>query len=64
MRIHNPKLRNMTHALSLSIFIAFKGSNFSVFLCYTAAGVVQCGDPKKSPRTSSIVLIIFYFLVV
>ena len=27
----------------------------------TAAGVVPCGDPKKSPRTSSIVQIIFLF---
>ena len=29
MRIHYPKLRNMTHALLLSVFIAFKGTNFS-----------------------------------
>ena len=27
----------------------------------TAAGVVTCGGPKKSPRTSSIVQIIFSF---
>ena len=27
----------------------------------TAAGVVPCGGPKKSPRTSSIVQIIFSF---
>ena len=27
----------------------------------TAAGVVPCGGPKKSPRTSSIVQIIFFF---
>ena len=27
----------------------------------TAAGVVSCGGPKKSPRTSSIVQIIFSF---
>ena len=27
----------------------------------TAAGVVPCGGRKKSPRTSSIVQIIFYF---
>ena len=27
----------------------------------TAAGVVPCGGPKKSPRTSSIVRFIFYF---
>ena len=27
----------------------------------TAAGVVPCGGPKKSPRTSSIVKILFSF---
>ena len=32
MRIHYPKLRNMTHAMSLSVFIAFKGSNFFIFI--------------------------------
>ena len=31
MMIHYPKLRNMTHALSLSVSIAFKGTNF-IFL--------------------------------
>ena len=40
----------MAHALSLSVFIAI-----------TAAGVVPCGGPKKSPRTASIVQIISYF---
>ena len=29
---------------------------------FTAAGVVPCGGPKKSPRTSSIVQIIFSVL--
>ena len=32
MRIHDPELRNMAHALSLSIFIAFKGTNFYIFI--------------------------------
>ena len=32
MRIHYPKLRNMTHALSLDVFIAFKGTNFYIFI--------------------------------
>ena len=32
MRIHDPKLRNMAHALSLSVFIAFKGTNFYMSL--------------------------------
>ena len=30
MRIYYPKLRNIAHALSLSIFIAFKGTNFYI----------------------------------
>ena len=40
---------------------------FCLFFCYflfcfiiTAAGVMTCGGPKKSPRTASIVKIIFY----
>ena len=32
MRIHYSKLRKMTHAPSLSIFIAFKGTNFLYFI--------------------------------
>ena len=36
--------------------------HFILFLfATTAAGVVPCGGPKKSPRTSSIVQIIFFF---
>ena len=30
MRVHYPKLRNMTHALSLSVIIAVKGTNVSI----------------------------------
>ena len=30
MRIQYPKLRNMTHALSLSVSISFKGTNFYI----------------------------------
>ena len=37
------------------IFISF------IFISITAAGVVPCGGRKKSPRTSSIVQIIFSF---
>ena len=33
----------------------------AVLFAITAAGVVPCGGPKKSPRTSSIVQIIFFF---
>ena len=61
MRIHYPKLCNMTYALSLSVSIAFKGTNFYILFAVTAAGVVPCSDPKMSPRTSSIVQIIYYF---
>ena len=42
-------------------FTASKGSNFYILCSITAAGVVSCGDPKKSPRTSSIVQIIFFY---
>ena len=37
-------------------------SRFSLLILFaiTAAGVVPCGGPKKSPRTSSIVQIIFF----
>ena len=31
MRIHYPKLRSMTDALSLSVSIAFKGTNFYIY---------------------------------
>ena len=40
------------------MFTALKGSVLFLF-AITAAGVVPCGGPKKSPRTSSIVQIIF-----
>ena len=49
MRIHYPKLRNMTHALSLSGFIAFKETNFYILFAITAGGVVPCGCPKSLP---------------
>ena len=35
-------------------------NNVLVF-AITAAGVGSCGGPRKSPRTSSIVQIIFFF---
>ena len=62
MKVHYPKLYNMAH-FSLNVFTASKGSNNYILFatCITAAGVVQCGGPKKSPRTSSIVQIIFFF---
>ena len=47
--------------LPLNVFAASKGSNLYILFAITAAGVVPCGGPKKSPRTSSIVQIIFLF---
>ena len=37
------------------------GCFLNILFAITAAGVVPCGGPKKSPRTSSIVQIIFSF---
>ena len=48
-------------ASSLNVFTASKGSNLYILFAITAAGVVPCGGRKKSPRTSSIVQIIFLF---
>ena len=45
----------------INVFAALKGSQFYFLFAITAAGVVPCGGPKKSPRTSSIVQIIFSF---
>ena len=44
MWIRDPKLRNMAQALSLSVFIAFRGTNF--YILFAAAGVVPCGGLK------------------
>ena len=60
-KVHYPKLYNMAHLLSLNVFTASKVSNNYILFAITAAGVVPCGDPKKSPRTSFIVQIIFFF---
>ena len=62
MKVHYPKLYNMAHLLlSLNVFTASKGSNNYILFAFTAAGVVPCGGPKKYPRTSAIVQIIFFF---
>ena len=45
----------------INVFIALKGSHFWFLFDFTAAGVVQCGGRKTSPRTSTIVQFIFYF---
>ena len=60
MKVHYPKLYNMAH-LSLNVLTASKGSNNYILFAITAAGVVPCGGPKKTPRTLSIVQIIFFF---
>ena len=44
----------------MNVFFAVKGSQHFVLFVITAAGVVPCGGPKKSPRTSSMVQIILY----
>ena len=61
MRIHDPKLRNMTHALSLRFFIAFKGTNFSIlftdilksviviFVLYVSEKFLKRTDPTLCP---------------
>ena len=48
--------------LPLNVLIASKGSNLYILFAITAAGAVPCGGRKKSPRTSSIVQIIFLFM--
>ena len=47
----------MAHPFLFNMFTALTGSQFY----FSADGVVLCGGPKKSPRTSSIVQIIFFF---
>ena len=45
----------------MNVFIALKGTHIWFLFAFTAAGVVQCGGRKTSPRTSTIVQFIFYF---
>ena len=51
----------MARSFLINILTALKGSRFYFLFAITAAGVVPCGGPKLSPRTSSIVQIIFSF---
>ena len=51
----------MTHAFLINMFTALKGSQFKFPFAITEAGVVPCGGPKQSLRTSFIVQIIFPF---
>ena len=46
----------------MNVFIALKGT-FFFFLAFTAAGVVQCGGRKMSPRTSTIVQFFCFFFL-
>ena len=50
----------MAH-LFFNVFTDFKGSIYYILFAITVAGVVSCGGPKTSPRTSSIVQIIYSF---
>ena len=61
--VQYPKLRNLAQLPPFERFTASKGSNFYILFTITAAGVVPCGGPKKSPRTSSIVQIILFLSV-
>ena len=45
----------------INVFYAIKGTKFYFLFAFSAVGVVPCDGLKKSPRTSSIVLIIFSF---
>ena len=49
----------------MNVFIALKGTDFLFLFAFTAAGVVgivvSYGGRKTSPRTSTIVQLIFYF---
>ena len=62
MRVHYPKMRNIVHTISFWMFFtASKGSKLYILFAITAAGAVPCGGPKMSPRTLSIVQMIFLF---
>ena len=49
--------------IPLNVFTASKRSSFYLLFVITAAGVVPCGGPKKSTRTSAIVQIILFLSV-
>ena len=46
----------------VSLFLLLK-EHLKIYFNFTAAGVVPCGGRKKSPRTSSIVQIIYFILI-
>ena len=47
-------------SLLTNVFITLKELTFVFLFAFTAAGVVQCGGRKMSPRTSTIVQFIFH----
>ena len=49
MRIHYPKLCNMTRSLSLNVSTAFKEAYLYILFVITAANVASCGCRKVSP---------------
>ena len=50
----------LSYYLALNILLLPKNPK-NILFAITAAGFVLCDGPKKSPRTSSIVQIIFFF---
>ena len=58
-KVHYPKLYSMVHLPALNVLLLSKDLTI-ILVAITAAGFVSCGGPKKSPRTSSIVQIIFF----
>ena len=49
MRSHDPKLRNMANALSLSVFIAFKETNVQFYLLLLQLVLCRVADLKSLP---------------
>ena len=54
------EIRKIAVCFLMNVFIALKGSHFWFLFDFTAAGVVPCGGRKTSPRTSTIVHILFW----
>ena len=54
MRIRDPKLRNMSHTLSLSVFMASKGTYFYIFICIILFICHFCFEYRNFPQVLSI----------
>ena len=59
-KLKKPKSRYGPCPFPLTWSLLLKDLSF-IDVCFTAAGVVPCGGPKTSSRTSSTVQIIFFF---